>query len=141
MFSAMDNRLTISSASFGDNITIYYRPPTPQSDSQVDDANAPKPVKMASSTDIAQIVRRLGGWLTEEDDRPLDFTYSEVLAILLRLSDERRLVSWRQGQSTAADFILQAPPQLVPQDLNGPSPDNSRPQGEAKAQASTGRPG
>jgi len=141
MFSAMENRLTISSTSFGDNITIYYRPPTPQSDTQVDDARAPKPVKMVSSTDIAQVVRRLGGWLTEEDDRPLDFSYSEVLAILQRLSDERRLVSWHEGQSTAANFVLQEPPRLTPQDLNGPSPDNSRPQGEAKAQTASGHAG
>jgi hypothetical protein len=139
MFSAMENRLTISSTNVGNALTIFYRPPAPKSDNAYLDVRTPEPVHMVSSTDLAQVIKRLGGWLTVDDDRPLDFTYSEVLAILQRLSDEHRLVSYQEGQMTWAPFVLQDMPRLVP-NLATPAPDTGRPQGEAKA-TPTGRAG
>lgn len=139
MFSAMENRLTISSTNIGNALSIYYRAPAPQNDTQYNDVRTPDPVRMTSASDLAQVIKRLGGWLTAEDDRPLNFTYSEVLAILQRLSDERMLVAWQEGQSQPASFVLQDRPRL-PANFTG-STIEGRPQGEAKATASNGKAG
>ena len=63
MFSAMDERLTISSRDVGQSITIFYRTPAiTDSNGQVDDIRMPDPVKMVSSPELWEVVQRLGGW-------------------------------------------------------------------------------
>jgi hypothetical protein len=130
MFTALDNRLTISSTDVGRGLTIFYRAPAPvDNENQPHDVSTPAPVQMMSAPDLGEVVARLGG-VTGGEEQPLNFTYSEVLAILQRLSEERKLTAFTDGRPTQATFVLQDPPQVQQSIYAAPSIDGARPQGQ-----------
>jgi hypothetical protein len=99
-FTALDNRLSISSALPSGPVTIFYRDPF-----------LDKPVKMLANPDAAEIIRRLGGDVAE-GETPLDLTYCQVVAILQALSDRQLLCTQHGGVLNLAPFVLQQPPRL-----------------------------
>ena len=130
MFSAMDERLTISSREVGDDVTIFFRTPAAaNSDGSPQAQRLPDPVKMESSPNVSEIVARLGG-ICNDGEKPLNFTYSEIVAILQRLHEQKKLVARHNGQYVPAAFVLQDPPALQNMIYNAPSIDTGRPQGE-----------
>ena len=132
MFSAMNQRLTISSAEVGQTLMIYYRSPAAADASgRIHDMTMPDPVKMVSKPDLWEVVERLGG-IANDDERPLDFSYSEVVAILHRLSEAKKLVAFRDGQALPASFFMENPPALQNTIYNAPSIDTGRPQFDEK---------
>ncbi|HWE01344.1 MAG TPA: flagellar basal body P-ring protein FlgI [Tepidisphaeraceae bacterium] len=133
MFSAMDDRLTISSAEVGQTLMIYYRAPAPtDSSGRVHDVRMLGPVKMASNPDLSELVQRLGGICNEGED-PLDFSYSEIIAILQRLHDEKKIVAMVDGLPAPAAFMLENPPAMQSTIYNAPSIESGRPQGDDKS--------
>jgi len=129
MFTALDNHLMISSSTVGNSLTIFYRAPAPvDSENQPHDIATPPPVQMESQPEVAEVVARLGG-VTAGDERPLNFTYSEVLAILQRLSEEHKLAAWQDGKVQTASLMLQEPPRVQQSIYAAPSIDSGRPQG------------
>ena len=130
MFRAMEDRFTISSREVGDSITIFFRTPAAKdSDGGFHTQRMPDPIKMISSPDLAEVIERLGG-ICNDDEKPLNFTYSEVVAILQKLHDGKQLVAANNGQYIPAAFVLQEPPALQNMIYNAPSVDIGRPQGE-----------
>lgn len=138
MFSAMQNRLTISSSDVGRLLTIFYRSEAARDvDGQYRDFKMAAPVRMASSPELAEVIARLGG-IAADTEQPLNFTYGEVLAILQRLNDEHKLVTYHEGQQLAASFVLQEPPN-VRNTIYAASPiDSDRPQTDDRLQGDRG---
>lgn len=132
MFSAMDDRLTISSAALGDTLTIFYRGSVAMdAQGRFRESNMLEPVNMPTRPDLDEFIKRLGGWVTVDDDRPLNFTYSEVIAILSRLSKEQKLIAYSNtGAAVHANFVLQDAPSVQNLIYNAPSIDTGRPQGD-----------
>jgi hypothetical protein len=98
LFSAFDNRLTITSGK-GDQaglVNIYYR-----------GTEFPEPVSIWSHPDVAELIARLGGEGALDDPQHLDFGYSDVVAMLQSLAHSRKLVATYQGNEVAANFVLQ----------------------------------
>lgn len=128
MFTAIDDRLSISSPEVGRMLTIFYRAPAAaDADGTVHEMRMPDPVKMASNPDLAEVVERLGG-VADERERPLDFSYSEIVAILQRLNAQKKLVAYRDGDAVPAAFVLQDPPAYETRIYNAPAIDTGRPQ-------------
>jgi hypothetical protein len=138
MFRAMDDRLTISSRDVGDAVTIFFRTPAAaNNDGSFHDQRLADPVKNISDPNLAEIVERLGG-ICNDDEKPLNFTYSEVVAILQRLHEQKKLVAASNGQYVPAAFVLQDPPALQNMIYSAPSVDTGRPQGEEHPKVSQG---
>jgi len=105
IFSALDNRLTITTAGQDKNlVTIFYR-----------GAEFPKPVTVLSHPDLAEVIARLGGEGPAEDAK-LDFGYGDVVAMLQSLADSRKLVAMYDGKQVNANFVLQEL-QRIPDDI------------------------
>jgi hypothetical protein len=100
VFSAMNNRLTISSRSQAGALTMFYRDP-----------DLAEPVKMYSNPDLGEVLRRLGGDAAP-DETTLNFTYGQIVAILMGLSNAHELTDENNGLIASAPFVLQDPPQL-----------------------------
>jgi hypothetical protein len=132
-FSMLSNRLTISSDPGLATVTIFYRPPTPGA------AKAPNPIKVVSRPDIAEIVARLGGE-GFEGDKPFDFNYGEVVAILSKMADSKKLTAVANGAKHPATFMLQEIPDVRDSIYSAPViPDQTRPQGDQPKSVSDGR--
>ncbi|HXE55325.1 MAG TPA: flagellar basal body P-ring protein FlgI [Tepidisphaeraceae bacterium] len=117
-FSAMDNRLMISSGAVGQNVTIFYR-----------SSQLPNPVQMSSPPDLADVLNCLAGQV-DDPSGELDFTYAEILGILQSLSDQQKLrVTRLTGQEMAAAFMMQESPVVNDAIDNAPLLDRGRPQG------------
>jgi len=96
VFSAMDNRLTISSVGKENYVTIAYRDPLRRD-----------LVKVMSQTAVPEIIARLGGAGARDEDH-MNFAYGEVLAILQALSDSHELTADDgAGHLWSTAFILQ----------------------------------
>jgi hypothetical protein len=131
VFTALDDRLSITSAEVGQTLTIYYRGEAPRdADGTFHDLRMSDPVKMESEPDVAEVVQRLGG-ITAAGERPLNLNYSQIVAILQRLNEQKKLVAFRDGQFGPATFVLQDPPQ-VQRTYTAPGIDTGRPQAEDK---------
>lgn len=118
-FTAMDSRFSISTAEAGRGVTLFYR-----------GAELPKPIKVVSRPDVAEIVARLGGEGPLEEIG-FDFGYGDIVAILQALGDSRRLSATRDGKQLAASFVLQELPQTQDDIYNAPIiGEKSRPQGD-----------
>jgi flagellar basal body P-ring protein FlgI len=130
MFRAMEDRFTINSQDVGNAIMIFYRSPAmTDSNGVVRDFRMSDPVKMLSQPELWAVVERLGG-LANEGERPFNFTYSEVIAILQGLHKNRNLVAMDRGQEAPVAFVLQDPPAMQNVIYSAPSIDTGRPQGE-----------
>ncbi len=79
VYSAMDNRLTISSNDRENYVTIAFRDPFRRD-----------LVKVESLPSVTEIIARLGGAGARDEDH-VNFSYGEVLAILQALSDAQKL--------------------------------------------------
>lgn len=126
-FVAMDSRFSLSSLPGEKAVTLFYR-----------GGDVPKPVKVLSNPDIAEIIARLGGEGPDREPR-LNFGYADVVGIVQALADQKKLVA--KDQSPVA-FVLQESPALVDDIYNAPIiPDNARPQqsDEQKAEVGMGK--
>ncbi len=117
LYSAMDNRLTITSAPQEGLITIFYR-----------GTEFPRPVQILSRPDLGEVISRLGGEGPLEDVK-LDFGYCDVVGMLQSLSDSHKLVATYQGKQVDTTFVLQKLTR-TPDDIeNAPLlPGEARPQ-------------
>ena len=116
-FSALDDRLMISSQEVGKDLVIFYR-----------DRMLAHPVRMSSQPDVSEVIARLAG-AVDDSDGALDFTYAEVLAILQGLSDQHKLqVAGPNGKGLLATLMLQDEPALQDVINNAPAIDTGRPQ-------------
>ncbi len=123
VFTAMNQRLSISSGVNPNILTLFYRDPA-----------ALKPVNMLSNPDIGEIIARLGG-VSAETEQPLDFSYCEIVAILQSLSQQRKLTAVMDGQIALAPFVLQDPSRLQAAIYATPAIEGDRPQSEPKPAA------
>lgn len=95
-FTAMNDELSISDdATNKQLLSIFYR------------GNRGASVQMLSTPDLAEIVARLGGEGMAGQPR-FDFSYGEIVALLGKLSDDKRLVSG--DRTKPASFVLQSAP-------------------------------
>ncbi len=115
VFSALNDRLTISARGQASPLTIYYRDPQLQ-----------QPVKMFSNADVSEVIRRLGGEAAPGES-PLNFSYGEIVAMLLGLSNSGDLKEEHDGMIALAPFVLQDPPQLEKVMTTAPPVDSGRP--------------
>lgn len=93
-FTALDNRLSISSREGVPGVTIFYR-----------EEGRPRPVQVQSRTDLSEIIGWLGG-ASSEPDQKINLSYGEIVAVVQALADQGRL---RSSTSTAlAAFMLQS---------------------------------
>lgn len=128
MFSTMNERLTISSTALGQTLMLYYRSAAAtDSAGRVYDQGMADPVKQISNPDVSELVKRLGG-ICNEDEKPLNFSYSEVVAIVQKLSEEKRLVAIRDGEIQPALFLLETPSSFTNAIYSAPSLQTGRPQ-------------
>ncbi len=98
LFTAMDNRLSISSERDRPLVTVYYRGP-----------ELPKPVSFLSSPDLAELISRLGGEGAPGEAK-LSFNYCDVVSLLQAMSDQQRLSALAGGKPQPVSFVLQEPP-------------------------------
>lgn len=84
-FSALDARLTLTAEKPDAPITIFYR-----SESMAGDRSTGV-IRQESRADLANILARLGGEAAE-DERRLDFSYSDVVALLQSMHQAGKLV-------------------------------------------------
>jgi hypothetical protein len=136
-FSALHDRLTISSDPSNRTVTIFYRPLSPRSGARSrQEQDALAPIQVVSRPDIAEIVARLSGEGFEDSppERRLSFNYGEVLSILTAMTANRQLVSYANGNKMPASFILQDLPQIQDSIYSAPViPDKSRPTGDEES--------
>jgi hypothetical protein len=98
MFTAMENRLSISSQADRPLVAVFYG-----------GSNLPKPVSFLSSPDVPELIARLGG---AGAGGSLDFTYCEVVSLLQMLGDQQRLSAETDGRLVPVAFVLQQPPSI-----------------------------
>ncbi len=118
IFSAMDNRLTITSSPTSPKLTIFYRNPARREN-----------IRVETGTDLAELVARLGGQTTP-GDAPLDFTYGDIVAILQRMSEQNQIVAGTGKINTP--FILEEVGNLLDEIYGAPAiKDQGRPLDDA----------
>jgi flagellar basal body P-ring protein FlgI len=100
MFAAMKDRLSISSNPDGNTVTIFYG-----------GVELKKPIKVVSGPNLAEIAARLGGE-SAPGSVGLDFSYTDVVAIMQALIDQQKVSGWCGDQRQAAAFVLQELPQV-----------------------------
>ena len=132
----MDGRLTISSDPMNQAVTLFYRPPAPPRARKI-----PDPIKVLSAPDIAEVVARLAGEGADPDaqQKTLSFNYAEVVAILSKMAESKKLMAVAvTGTKVPASFLLQDLPQMrdsiysAPAIPEGPRPQTDEPVGMAK---------
>ena len=113
-YSAMGNRLTISSSAAGRAVTLFYRDASHWTEKKDEAGGRPPrpPVKVVAGTDVAELIARLGGG-GEDGDTALDFSYGEVIAIIQALAGEQKLVAVDRGQALHAAFMLEEADRLM----------------------------
>lgn len=101
VFSAIEQRFSISSNNQGNAVTLFFR------------SGKELPLQQLSTADLAEIVARLAGE-GAEGERRFDFSYSDVVAILQRLGSVNKLVSLAPDDRhpVSARLMIQDPPQL-----------------------------
>jgi hypothetical protein len=120
MFTAMDNRFSISSNTGNTDVTIFYSGP------ELD-----KPVQVNSGPQLSEIAARLAG--EGPAGAPvLDFTYADVVALLQSMINGQKVSGAGASQGQLASFVLQEPPAIQDAIDNAPLlGENGRPQTDA----------
>ena len=124
VFSALNNRLTISARGAASPLTIFYRDPL-----------LADPVKMFSNPDVSEVIRRLGGDAAS-GETPLSFSYGQVVAMLLGMSRQNALTEEHDGLVAIAPFVLQEPPQVEQMMTTAQPVDAGRPVKDNDSQSS-----
>lgn len=127
-FTALDDRLSITSRPGEAGLTIFHRPP-----------GNDRPVQLLSRTDLKEVVGWLGGAGREPDTR-INLGYGDVVAIVQALADDRRLyaLSAPSGPVPVA-FVLQEAPGVSDLIADAP-PIVPRPRGQRGDQAPAIKP-
>lgn len=112
VFTAFEDRLSITSSSDSSNLTIYFR------GRSVTDS-----VKTISRPDLAEVAARLGGE-TAPGEAALDFSYGDVVGILQAMGSAGQLTALRDGQPVTATFMLQETAGLANEIAAAPVVDN-----------------
>lgn len=101
LYSAFDNRLTITSSPNNDRLVIYYRGP-----------DVAKPVMIESGPMLSELAARLGGE-GPDGKEALSFSYSDVVNIILDLQKQGKIVSGTLGLTVAEtpQVVLQEVPE------------------------------
>lgn len=94
VYTCMDNKFMISSTP-EKLLRLFYR-----------GMDASQPIRLLSRPDLAEVIARLGGEGPEREKR-LDFSYSEIVAILQGLVDQGKLVAGSPGKQQTAMLVLQ----------------------------------
>jgi hypothetical protein len=136
MFAAMDSRLSMSSGADGKAVTIFYRPVL------TGRSVGPTSLEVRSGGDLNEVIARLGGDGAADEEERLDFSYSDVVAIVQSLSQERKLAAAgsaaANGQAVPVPFVLQELPETQDSIYNAPViPDRARPQDTGSAASGT----
>lgn len=119
MFAAMHDRLSISSNPDGNTVTIFYG-----------GVELKKPLQIVSGPGLAEIAARLGGE-SAPGAAGLDFSYTDVVAILQALIDQQKASGWSGDQRQTVAFVLQDMPQAQQMIENAPLiRDTGRPQAD-----------
>jgi Flagellar P-ring protein len=127
-FATLDDRLSISSNPDGNSVTIFYR-----------GQELKDPIQMISSPDLGEIAARLGGESTPGQPS-LDFSYTDVVAIMQTLCDSQKVSGLCGEQRQLASFMLQELPK-VEQTIDNAAPllrPEGRPQADKPGTASPG---
>ena len=120
MFTAMNDRFSISSNASNADVTIFYSGQELQ-----------KPVQVTSGPELSEIAARLAG------DGPvgtsvLDFSYADIVALLQSMIDGQKVSGAGASQRQLAAFVLQEPPVIQDAIDNAPLLGGTgRPQTEA----------
>jgi hypothetical protein len=125
IFTAIDNRLSISSQSARSLLDVYYR-----------GLELPNPVSTISPPDVDVLIARLGG-MGPAGEPKLQFNYCDVVSLIQSLCDEKRLSAVSGGQKMQVAFKLEDPPQVEQTieeaskitDQETPVPDAPQPMG------------
>jgi hypothetical protein len=119
VWTAMNERMMISSQKDGPNITLFYR----------DDRG--RTTSMLSRPDLAEVIARLGGE-GPKFEKKFDFTYADVVGIMQLLSEQKRLTA-RGEAPTEVSFMLEDLPAGEMDVLDAvPLPEPTRPQTDAE---------
>lgn len=134
LYSAFDSRLTLTAEQAGGPVTVYYRAEAAVGDPKTET------VKQRSPVDLPELLGRLGGEAAEDEKR-LDFSYAEVVALLQSLHQSGKLVGYtldgaevpitlviEEEPSAVADTILSAPRIPETQRLDDENPEMSAPE-------------
>ena len=120
MFTAMDNRFSISSNPGNTDVTIFYA-----------GSELEKPVQVTSGPQLSEIASRLAG--EGPAGAPvLDFSYADVVALMQSMIDGQKVSGAGASQRQLASFVLQEPPAIQNAIDNAPLlGENGRPQTDA----------
>jgi hypothetical protein len=130
-FTALDNRLTITSAPGERAVKIFYRDPTVK-----------RPAPVLSNPDVAEIIARLGGVGAEDAPQKLDFGYADIVAIVQSMTQNNQVIAMANGRRADTPFVLQALPRVQSEIDSAPAipdrnNDRGRPQGDGASQQSS----
>jgi hypothetical protein len=125
-FTAMNSRFSISSTGQANrSVVLFYR-----------GDELPRPIKIFSKPDVAEIVARLGGE-GPVDEANFEFTYGDIVSILQSLGDSRKMSIARDGHTIPAAYVLQDLPAMQDEINSAPRIDgedadatHSRPQND-----------
>lgn len=122
LFTAMDERFSISSLEGQNTVTIYYR-----------GYELANPVKIVSNPDVAELVARLGG-KGPPGQQMTQFSYGDIVALLQAMSDQRKFTSVTDtGERIAASFVLESTPGVEESVFDAPPiPERGRPQSDVQ---------
>jgi len=123
-FSALNNRLTITSNAGERAVKIFYRDPT------VD-----RPQAIISNPDIAELIARLGGEGPKDSPQKLDFSYGEIVSVVQAMTRNNQVVAMLGASRVPTPFVLQSTPRVQSEiDVAPTIPDRSRPQGDTSTE-------
>lgn len=109
VYATMNNRFTMNAPAEGRVVTIFYRDAT-RKDEKADHRLRP-PIQVLSQPDLGEIIARLGG-AGSRDERTLDFTYGEVVAIVQDMVDRKYVTAFDGRRTYECQFHLQEPPRI-----------------------------
>ena len=108
IFTAMDQRLTVSSQPEGSTVTIFYR-----------GEELKKPITVMSTPSLPELVARLAGD-NDAGVTGLRFGYADIVGIIQEMIDQKRISGMQGERRLLASFVLQdsdkemAPPEERP---------------------------
>ena len=131
--TVLDDRLTMAAQEKGRSVLMYFR------DYKRDNA----PVKTLSLSRLDRVIETLGGVRGEDPRESLNFNYGEIVAILQKMVDARKLVAQGpKGEQMLASLVIREPDRIeadintaplieAPLDANGlrPPPSARGPRG------------